>query len=91
MRSRYCAFALGDETYLRRTWHRSTCPVSIDLDPEVHWTGLAIVSRTGGGLLDRSGTVEFVAGYRSAGVAGEQRENSRFVRENGRWLYLGVR
>ena len=89
MRSRYCAFALQDGAYLLKTWHPSTRPVSIDLDPEMRWHQLQILSRSGGGLLDRSGTVEFVARYRAAGTTGEQHENSYFVRADGAWLYSG--
>jgi SEC-C motif-containing protein len=89
MRSRYCAFAMQNENYLRRTWDPSTCPVSIDLDLRTRWHHLQILSRTGGGLFDRVGTVEFLAGYSPAGRDGEHRETSRFVRKDRRWLYLG--
>lgn len=89
MRSRYCAFALQNSAYLLATWDPSTRPASIDLDPELQWYQLQILCRTGGGLLDRSGTVEFVARYRSPGVSGEQHEDSHFVRADGRWLYSG--
>lgn len=90
MRSRYCGFALQDEAYLLKTWHPSTRPLSVALDRGMRWHQLQILGRTGGGLLDRSGTVEFLAAYRRAGVAGEHHENSRFVRERGCWLYVGL-
>lgn len=89
MRSRYCAFALQDGAYLLQTWHSATRPASIEFDPDLHWYQLQILSRSGGGLLDQSGTVEFVARYRVAGKIGEQYENSYFVRAPGGWLYLG--
>jgi SEC-C motif domain protein len=88
MRSRYSAFALGDAGYLLRTWHPSTRPGSLRLDPEVRWTRLEILRTTGGRLLDTDGTVEFRAHRLSGGRPGAQHENSRFVREDGRWYYL---
>jgi SEC-C motif-containing protein len=88
MRSRYSAFVVGDVPYLLDTWHPSTRPASLELDPGLNWFRLDILSRSRGGMLDTDGTVEFSARYRLNGVAGEQRELSRFVRENRRWFYL---
>ena len=94
MRSRYSAFALGDARYLLDTWHPSTRPTTLDLDPDVRWTGLDVLSSTGGLLLDAEGTVEFTAHYviageeRGARRTGTQHERSRFRRESGRWTYL---
>ncbi|MGI9210177.1 MAG: YchJ family protein [Rhodococcus sp. (in: high G+C Gram-positive bacteria)] len=88
MRSRYTAFFLGDVDYLRRTWHPSTRPARLDLDPEQHWTGLEILHTTGGGFLHAEGTVEFRAHWTHVGVSDSMHEHSRFVRENGDWLYL---
>jgi SEC-C motif domain protein len=88
MRSRYSAFAVGDAAYLLATWHPTTRPRSLDLDPAVRWTGLEVLTTTGGTLLAAEGTVEFRAHSVVGGVAGAQHENSRFVREGGRWLYL---
>ena len=103
MRSRYSAFALGDARYLLDTWHPSTRPTALDLDPDVRWTGLDVLTTRGGLLLDAEGTVEFAAHYVIAGggagtvIAGggagarrsaTQHERSRFLRERGRWTYL---
>jgi SEC-C motif-containing protein len=88
MRSRYSAFAIGDPAYLLETWHPSTRPETLELDPDQRWYRLDILARTRGGMLDSTGTVEFRASYRRDGVAGEQHEVSRFVREDRRWLYL---
>jgi SEC-C motif-containing protein len=89
MRSRYCAFALGDEPYLRLTWDRATRPRRIALDPAVMWIGLEIVGSTGGGLLDDEGTVEFRATHTELGSGpGVLHENSLFRRVGGRWLYV---
>ena len=84
MRSRYSAFVVGDPAYLLATWHPRTRPTSLELDPEVRWTGLEIVATSGGSMLDTEGTVAF----RACRVDGVQAERSRFVRENGRWFYL---
>lgn len=88
MRSRYSAFAMGNADYLLATWHPSTRPTQLPLDPEQRWYRLDILARTGGGLLDSIGTVEFEARFRADGVAGIMHETSRFVRDDGRWLYL---
>lgn len=88
MRSRYSAFVVGDAGHLLATWHPSTRPRSLELDDNVRWTGLDVLATTGGGLLEPEGTVEFRASYVRDGVAGAQHENSRFVRDTGRWRYL---
>lgn len=88
MRSRYSAYALGKADYLLDTWHPRLRPELIVVDDDVRWYRLDILGRTGGGILDTTATVEFVAYFRQDGSAGSQHENSRFVRENGRWFYL---
>jgi SEC-C motif-containing protein len=88
MRSRYSAFALGDAGYLRETWHPTTRPRTLELDPAIRWTGLDIVATSGGGPLESAGTVEFRAHFVAGGAPGAQHERSRFVREDGRWRYL---
>ncbi|WP_344874983.1 YchJ family protein [Allokutzneria multivorans] len=91
MRSRYSAFAVSDEAYLLRTWHPRSRPSTVDFDPRQRWTGLQILSTTGGGVFHTEGTVEFVASYRVRGRAGELRENSDFVRVDGLWVYVRAR
>ncbi len=91
MRSRYSAFAVGDPAYLLATWHPSTRPPSLELDPTVRWTGLAVLATTDGGLLASEGTVQFRAWYRHGAETGSQHEVSRFVREDGVWRYLDGR
>ena len=90
MRSRYSAFVLRDTEYLLRTWHPSGRPPALELDPRVRWVGLRITGRTGGSLLETTGTVEFSATYRVGGELHSQDENSRFVQQNGQWFYLGA-
>ncbi|MCL3861551.1 YchJ family metal-binding protein [Actinotalea sp. K2] len=89
MRSRYSAFAVGDADHLLRTWHTTTRPVDLELDPGVRWTRLDVLEVAAGGPFDSEGTVEFVAHHRTDGAPGNQHEVSRFVREDGRWVYLG--
>lgn len=88
MRSRFSAFAVRDEDYLRRSWDPTTCPRRIRLDPERRWTELEIVATTGGGMLDREGTVEFRAHHEHDGLPGVLHETSRFRRDDGRWVYV---
>ena len=88
MRSRYSAFAVGAADYLLATWHQTTRPARLDLDDDVRWTGLEVLATTGGSLLAAEGTVEFRASYVRDRRPGAQHENSRFVRDGGRWTYL---
>lgn len=88
MRSRYSAFAALDEPYLLASWHPTTRPAYLELDPDQRWLRLDVLAVTGGGIFDTSGTVEFVATYRHDGHRGKLREVSRFVREAGRWFYV---
>lgn len=88
MRSRYTAFAVGDADHLLRSWHPSTRPRRVDLDPDVRWLRLMIVAKDAGGPFDAEGTVTFEAIHRDAGARGVLRERSRFVREDGHWYYV---
>jgi SEC-C motif domain protein len=88
MRSRYSAFALGDDAYLSRSWHTSTRPPHLRTDRSQRWTRLEILGASGGGLLDAEGSVEFRAHYSASGRPGVLHEDSCFVREGGRWVYL---
>ena len=88
MRSRYSAFTLGDAAYLLDTWHPTTRPRTLDLDPGVRWTGLDVLATSGGSLFEAAGTVEFRAHYEADGRNATQHEESRFVRDDGQWRYL---
>ncbi len=94
MRSRFTAFAMSKEAYLLSTWHPSTRPASLEMDESIRWQRLDIL-RTAGGPFADTARVAFAAHYRSQPgtpsdkrVKGAQREDSRFVRENGRWFYV---
>ncbi len=87
MRSRYSAFALHNEPYLMASWHPRTRPASIPFDPKQKWLGLRIVDARSTGA--DTAEVEFIARFRiGGGSAPRLHERSRFVRENGRWLYV---
>lgn len=88
MRSRYSGYVVGDVAYLLCTWHPSTRPSELDLDPSVRWFRLEIEGTAAGGPFDTTGTVEFTARSKHEGVTHAQHENSRFVREGGAWLYV---
>lgn len=87
MRSRYSAFVGGLPGYLADTWHPSTRPAAIEPMPAgLRWLGLD-VRRHAQQDADHA-IVEFVARSKLGGKAERLHETSRFVRENGRWLYV---
>lgn len=86
MRSRYTAFVRGDAAHLLATWHASTRPADLTLEPEVNWLGLEV--RRHRALDADHAEVEFVARSRAAGRGQRLHEVSRFVREDGRWFYV---
>lgn len=86
MRSRYSAFVLGLTDYLQATWHASRRPAELVLEPGTRWLGLEV--RAHGQTDATHGEVEFVARSRVAGKGQRLHERSRFVREEGQWLYV---
>ncbi|MFC0673598.1 YchJ family protein [Brachybacterium hainanense] len=92
MRSRYTAFALRDLAHLLVSWHPSTRPVADELarslEDGTRWLHLAILRIEAGGPFDDQGTVEFRALAKGPGGRVELHETSRFVREDGHWLYV---
>lgn len=87
MRSRFSAFAVGDTADLLQTWHPATRPSRLTLDTR-QWRQLEILSTDRGSLFDTTGSVEFRAHYRESGRPSTLPERSRFVREDGQWVYL---
>ena len=96
MRSRYSAFVLGLVDSLLESWHPSTRPQALELDPEVEWRRLLVESSERGGPFDREGFVTFTAIGRTPEGRFEQRERSRFLRDRDglgpgaeeRWRYV---
>lgn len=88
MRSRYTAHVRRDDAYLLATWHPTTRPASGTSD-HAQWRGLDVIDTNEGGADDSHGTVTFVAHWvDDDGHAESMRETSRFVRLDGRWVYL---
>jgi SEC-C motif-containing protein len=91
MRSRYTAYTLGEAAYILSTWHESTRPRQLDLEPPgaphgVRWLGLTVHNHSQPS--ENQSQVEFTARYREAGRAHRLKEKSRFVRENQQWFYV---
>ena len=88
MRSRYTAYALGRNAYLRQTWYPATRPGNAQLDDDAatKWIGLEVKRHE---VQDENHViVEFVARYKVGGRAYRLHEVSRFIRENGLWFYV---
>ncbi len=88
MRSRYTAFVLREESYLRYSWHPDNCPKIIHLDKDTKWLGLKIKSTEAGKANDQTGKVEFIARSKINGKACRLHEISRFSRFENRWVYV---
>ena len=90
MRSRYCAFAWGDVDYLIQTTHEDL------LYPEMRselvracnqqdFVKLEVLNAPLAGT--EEGFVEFVAHIKQGSTTSSLHERSRFLREEGKWLY----
>ncbi|WP_179401090.1 YchJ family metal-binding protein [Burkholderia guangdongensis] len=91
MRSRYSAYVLGANDYLRATWDPRTCPADLDADPDAadapKWIGLAVKRHQQ--IDERHAVVEFVARYKIGGRAYRLHEVSRFEKgTDDRWRYV---
>ena len=64
-------------------------PAADGCTPALRWTRLAVLRTQRGGLSDSFGTVRFRAIYVRDGQRGVLAETSEFVRDEGRWTYLG--
>ena len=84
MRSRYTAHVLGNADYLRDSWHPDFRPDQIDLNNDIHWIGLQVFEHQ---AAESKARVEFEARLIVRGRLEAMREDSEFVREQGRWLY----
>ena len=87
MRSRYEAYVALDRDWLLQTWHPSTRPAQLELDPATKWLGLDVKDHR---VIDADhAEVEFVARHRNGGGRAQRlHERSRFVREGGLWYYV---
>ena len=62
MRSRYSAYVLDQQAYLRRTWHPDTCPEHLG-GTALKWIALEVVSTELGQKDDEEGKVTFIASF----------------------------
>ncbi len=88
MRSRYTAYATGNDDYVLSTWAEETRPAVLFEAGEARpkWISLEILSADEEGDI---GHVHFVARARTSAGAMKLEEKSRFRREkDGRWLYV---
>ena len=88
MRSRYSAFVLANGDYLMQTHHKNTRPLKekkaiVKWAQSVQWLKLEVLEST----VD---TVNFNAYFLENGTADVISENSKFVKENNVWFYLGL-
>ena len=90
MRSRYSAYVLKGDKYLYKSWSKTTRPSkkSLRQNQNTEWLGLSIVRTEQGTIFDSEGVVEFIARYVENGQEQKTHEVSRFIRENGKWVYL---
>jgi SEC-C motif domain protein len=95
MRSRYTAFTLRNEAYLRATWWPETLPESdIAGQDDVKWIALKIVAQSqNADPAANEATVEFIASFKVGGRAHKLHEISNFVRQadaggTARWYYV---
>ncbi len=91
MRSRYCAFYLRDRDYLTYTLAEEKRPEfdrNTIAQDQTRWSGLEIIDRVAGGVLDQTGIVEFIASFVEDGRIGQLHERSNFERRDGKWVYV---
>lgn len=89
MKSRFTAYAMHNEDYLRETWVEAKCPKDINFSKdEAKWTKLEIIKTKKGDKKDSKGIVEFKAYYLLDDEEYVMNEISRFQKTSGRWLYL---
>jgi SEC-C motif-containing protein len=93
MRSRYTAYVEGAVDYVIATTAagargRLDRAALVGYCRSLRGISLRILEVRGGGPLEETGVVEFAATLRAQGRTFVQRERSRFVREQGRWVYV---
>lgn len=92
MQARYSAFALGNGEYVRDTLSEEQ-KADFDLDDfntskdQTKWMGLEIRRTEAGREKDDTGTVEFVARYRTPDGPVVHHERAMFSRDGGNWVF----
>lgn len=89
LRSRFTAYAMHNEAYLLTTWDPTTRPASVDFSKDTgEWKKLEIIMTKKGSAKDSKGIIEFKAFFTVEGEPRVMNEISRFIKKQGRWLYL---
>ncbi|MHB2017734.1 MAG: YchJ family protein [Candidatus Xenobia bacterium] len=92
MRSRYVAYVEGDIDYILRTHDPATAHTvdrgaAADWSRTSEWLGLEVLATEAGQPDDSTGTVEFIARYRTRGQVAAHHERSNFRKIDGHWHY----
>lgn len=93
MRSRYSAYVLVLADYLILSQHPSTRKTLNkreieDWSASQKWVRLNILSKSKGLSTDDEGTVEFIAYFKKGIRNLKIHENSKFLKEEGVWMYV---
>ena len=90
MRSRYTAYALGDDEYVLATWAPETRPETLFAPGEARPKWMRLTVHSSATAPDgQTGEVTFTALARTARGAMKLTEHSRFRRDaDGHWLYV---
>ena len=89
MRSRYSAFAVGDEAYIFATMRGRALKQAKRSNAQhqaLQWIGLEVIDAPLS--QGEEGFVEFKAQYQSLQHSGYLHERSRFIKKQGRWYYV---
>jgi SEC-C motif-containing protein len=95
MRSRYTAFTLGMGQYLNDSHSKSTRNEDekdsiAQWSKSVKWIKLEVLNSSLGQCEDTKGTVEFKAHFKQGLFKKVIHENSSFIKEEGKWYYVGT-
>ena len=93
MRSRYCAYVLGDYAYIQNTMTGQplrdfNIEHAREQGSHMEWTLLEVLSASGEEKGDTSGYVEFVAHYLCDEQPGKLHEISKFEKQAEAWMYV---
>ncbi len=93
MRSRYSAFVVADGEYLLKTHSKQTKDQVnktelVKWAKSVKWIGLKIIDKEKGQKDDEVGFVEFEAFFKERIFKRSIHEKSKFIKEDGIWVYL---
>lgn len=90
MRSRYTAYAVGDDAYVLATWDEATRPAVLFEEGEARpkWISLKVTDAKPVADDSETGEVTFTATARTSQGAMRLTERSLFQRKDGRWVYV---